>query len=700
MNSLALYLLLVGISVGILLLPYRLWFSKLPYFRLNRGYLLAVLGVSLMLPPIASRLQLAPDYTWLSANFSPGYVSPPVPTDLGHPDAGMAVSESKPAIPPGASEFSIAAETPEIASVPAPVTPFPYIPWLKFLLWTAYFVGAGYALFRLGQGLLKVRKLYLESPKDRQKGRTLVLPDSLPGTFSFFHTLFLSPADARAADRASVEAHEQAHIRELHSLDVLLSELAGAVWWCMPWFRYWQNAIRENHEYLADSAAARAEGPVAYSRALLARAIAQPAALPVHYFARSKTQKRILMLTQKSNKNRSWTYLFMVPALTIALLIMACAPGAPMTTELPEEGAEEARFAFAGESFPENPAYRDALNQKIERLVANSEYMRKVVLRGMSFRDKVMPLLDQEGLHPDFLYLVMAESGFDPTASSPMGACGLWQFMPKTAENYGMKVSDAHDERLDLVASTRAAAQYLREQKDEFGSWIAAALAFNRGPGALRKTNPEKTADGWFEMDHQKGYLYRLLAMKDIFEHADEYGLATGPAFQLPFGNEVKHDVSSAFGPRKLPASLMEESSPVNDSEILNTSDASMEMPSTRLRGIDLGDITPEYKPQNHNGIDLRAPEGTKIYAISDGVVKAVKELDGKYGNRIIIDHAAPLSSHYNHLGQMHVQPGQQVKQGDLIGTVGLTGQTSGPHLHLEIRENDTPVNPEMYLNF
>ena len=71
---------------------------------------------------------------------------------------------------------------------------------------------------------------------------------------------------------------------------------------------------------------------------------------------------------------------------------------------------------------------------------------------------------------------------------------------------------------------------------------------------------------------------------------------------------------------------------------------------------------------------------------------------DSDYGNAILIDHGYGLTTKYGHLSKIFVVVGQEVKRGQIIGAVGMTGKTTGPHLHYEVHVNETPVNPARYL--
>ena len=97
-----------------------------------------------------------------------------------------------------------------------------------------------------------------------------------------------------------------------------------------------------------------------------------------------------------------------------------------------------------------------------------------------------------------------------------------------------------------------------------------------------------------------------------------------------------------------------------------------------------------------HNGIDVAAPVGTAIRAADSGVV-ATSAYRGSYGNLVIINHSNGYSTYYAHNSRNMVKAGQRVEKGQTIALVGSTGNSTGPHVHFEIRRNGTPINP---LNF
>ena len=183
---------------------------------------------------------------------------------------------------------------------------------------------------------------------------------------------------------------------------------------------------------------------------------------------------------------------------------------------------------------------------------------------------------------------------------------------------------------------------------------------------------------------------------------------ATAPSMRMPLDAVV---VSSGFGMRadpfdQPPPNARAKRPPMGGPErpAGGVSGKGVPINAATARGIALGLLPrPGFGPQPqgahalfmHEGIDLAAPTGTPIYAASDGVVVGAGPNAG-YGNWICIDHLRKLSTVYGHLSEFApgVQEGLHVDRGELIGFVGSTGRSTGPHLHFEILSNGKAVDP------
>ncbi len=107
-----------------------------------------------------------------------------------------------------------------------------------------------------------------------------------------------------------------------------------------------------------------------------------------------------------------------------------------------------------------------------------------------------------------------------------------------------------------------------------------------------------------------------------------------------------------------------------------------------------------DYRPDiGHFGVDFAGSLGNAVYAVDAGVIVYAGWNDWGYGNLIIVDHGNGWQSYYAHLSQINVSCGEGVGQGDVIGLVGSTGHSTGPHLHFELHYNGAPVNPHTVLD-
>lgn len=107
--------------------------------------------------------------------------------------------------------------------------------------------------------------------------------------------------------------------------------------------------------------------------------------------------------------------------------------------------------------------------------------------------------------------------------------------------------------------------------------------------------------------------------------------------------------------------------------------------------------VSSRIRRSNHTGLDIAAKTGTPIKVMADGVVTNAS-YSGSYGKLVKVDHGNGVETWYAHTSKMYVKKGQKVKAGDIIAEVGSTGNSTGPHLHLEIRLNGEHINPQKYV--
>jgi len=94
-----------------------------------------------------------------------------------------------------------------------------------------------------------------------------------------------------------------------------------------------------------------------------------------------------------------------------------------------------------------------------------------------------------------------------------------------------------------------------------------------------------------------------------------------------------------------------------------------------------------------HSGVDISAPTGIPVHVTADGIV-VFSDFDGGYGRLVVVDHGGGIQTYYAHMSHSYVHVGQELRRADVVGAVGSTGRVTAPHLHYEVRQGGSPVNP------
>jgi len=152
--------------------------------------------------------------------------------------------------------------------------------------------------------------------------------------------------------------------------------------------------------------------------------------------------------------------------------------------------------------------YDPIMNKMKRKTLRKHKHFFSAMNKAYLFIPAIKNTLSKYNVPQEFLYLAMAESNFQTKAYSSKRAAGLWQFMPRTAKLYHLKIDEYVDERRDLIKSTEAAAKYLSALHKRFGKWYLAAIAYNCGGGALNKAiRKAGTDDLSVLLDEKKKYL-------------------------------------------------------------------------------------------------------------------------------------------------------------------------------------------------
>ena len=158
------------------------------------------------------------------------------------------------------------------------------------------------------------------------------------------------------------------------------------------------------------------------------------------------------------------------------------------------------------------------------------------LLRSARYRLMIDRALEEHGLPKALAYLPVIESAYIPTLTSRVGAHGIWQFMPETAREYGLRVDWWVDERADAELATRAAASYLKDLYRQFEDWPLALAAYNCGPGRVRRALNRTGASSFWELlemsavpKETRGYVPTFYATIMIASDPDAYGFRLDP---------------------------------------------------------------------------------------------------------------------------------------------------------------------------
>lgn len=172
---------------------------------------------------------------------------------------------------------------------------------------------------------------------------------------------------------------------------------------------------------------------------------------------------------------------------------------------------------------------QDILERFDKEILVNTYYHSKAMLilkRSNKYFPTIEKYLEKHGIPEDFKYLTITESALE-NVTSPAGAKGYWQFMPKTGKAYGLEINELIDERYDLEKSTEAACKYLKKLYNEFENWTLTAAAYNMGPNALKKQLKKQKVKSYYDLklnNETSRYILRIIAYKLIDKNPKNYG--------------------------------------------------------------------------------------------------------------------------------------------------------------------------------
>lgn len=198
--------------------------------------------------------------------------------------------------------------------------------------------------------------------------------------------------------------------------------------------------------------------------------------------------------------------------------------GVPMHSSV----AIPSELTFMGEQVPLE--YFDVRESLDRELLVNANFHSQT-LRFLKLAPRYMeiikPILKADTVPEDFVYLALAESGFNERAASPAGAVGFWQFMKGTAMDYGLEINPQVDERYHIEKATEAACEYLKDSYKKYGSWTLVAASYNAGRNHIDNQLERQKVSSYYDLllgEETSRYVFRILALKLIMENPKQYG--------------------------------------------------------------------------------------------------------------------------------------------------------------------------------
>ncbi|MBM4297398.1 MAG: lytic transglycosylase domain-containing protein, partial [Deltaproteobacteria bacterium] len=199
-----------------------------------------------------------------------------------------------------------------------------------------------------------------------------------------------------------------------------------------------------------------------------------------------------------------------------------------------EQPKERRRLQFSKEVI-DNPKVRHFVKHYSTKV---RDYFQTVLARSGKYMPMISKVLIEEGLPEEFGYLAIVESELLVHATSQVGAVGLWQFVPATARQYGLRIDQWVDERRDPIKSTRAAAAYLKDLHAYYGRWFLVTAAYNAGPGTIDKALQSSRASDFWGIktkirEETRNFVPKFIATALIAGDPKKYGFVDIP-YQEP----------------------------------------------------------------------------------------------------------------------------------------------------------------------
>jgi len=311
-------------------------------------------------------------------------------------------------------------------------------------------------------------------------------------------------------------------------------------------------------------------------------------------------------------------------------------------------------------------------------------YMKLIIERSKRYLFHIMEEVERRGMPAEIALLPIIESAFNPRAQSHRGASGIWQLIPSTGKNYGLKQNWWYDERRDIIAATSAALDYLKKLHDMFGDWKLVLASYNWGEGAVGRAlvrNRSKGLPADFPSitlpPETQNFVQRLVTVKNIILNPAVYGIELDSIPDQPYFQKVtatRHmDVKLAARLADIPLNEFKALNPAHNRPVINVdSSRTLLLPADKVE-------TFAENLKNHG----KPLVSWQAYRAKEG--ETVEGIAGQYGIS-----ARRLKDINDIDGDMDITPGQTL-------LVPINGRAGGEDISVMSDKPATPRLPERF---
>jgi len=516
--------------------------------------------------------------------------------------------------------------------------------WLVLLLFISTIF-----LFRFLKHLFQLRKTIRANEKITQTNFTLVLFKQHI-TFSFFRYIFISHDVWRSPNGNSIINHELSHLKHKHSLDRLFLELMLLAFWMNPFIYLYRKDLEEVHEYQADNDATASSNSLSdYFKLVLQQSAKQSYSPLMSPFSYKLIKKRIKMSTHKSNPLKR---ILLAAPIVIAILIIL----------------SSSKTSSKFEILSDKQSHTISTNNQTDSIkVRASQKTLQLVTRSLRIN------VTSDGL-----------INYMKSKSYPY----VWN--PLSINNKPGEINQVKQEVISFLNAPNVKMKELKEIP------LLGKQQINQAPifisGNHTKIEGEKVISSRIEKINQEVIAaYKHVKNQSSLKYYDtpynECTIEEKNAIDTLHPQLIRINYQETDTEYKLPTFT----SPIREKDLEKIASG---------YGMRIHPISKQKKM--HKGIDYVAPLNTEILAVGDGTIRKVEHefTEGKgYGKYVIIDHAEGYSSLYAQLNDYNVKEGQKVKQGDVIGFLGSSGISTGPHLHFEMMYmGQNSFDPQLFI--